>query len=274
MTLEPALAEERKVRPWRSGLHAEPLTLYLRAPSTLTGRGEPLLSREQAVAGLALRHGKGRVVVLGDAAFFSNRSLRKGDNLVFLVHLLEREGGQRVAFDEFHHGFGEPRPLSSLVVSFMQTPYGWGVAQLVLALLFYVLGVKRRQGRVVPEPVPSWGSPLLLVRARAGLLQHARARGLAVELMVQHLSMLLGRTLGRSLELEALRNHVLARRAGPTLEADLDALLVLQRRARGASPSNKQEGSLTLRPLQDAELVRAGQLAGRILQEVNGERNV
>lgn len=142
---------------------------------------------ESALAG-SLEVGEGRLVVVPDALAFSNRRLRRHPrNMTFLVRLLEDaplSGG--IAIDEYYHGFAGGRPFTAVLGGFALSAWGLASLQLAAAGLLYLLGTRRRFGGVQEPPPPPVRDPLALVEARAGLLQAAEARRLAVELIDRH----------------------------------------------------------------------------------------
>ncbi len=208
----------------------------------------------EAALAVEIPVGKGRIVAIADPTIVSNRALRESDSAIWLVTLAAAWGNGRVLVDEFHHGFGEKRSVSALTWAFLQTPWGWFVAQLIAAGLLYVFGYRRRFGRVFEPPAPQRASPLELVDARAGLFQAAAAQKLAVELICQNLSQELGRVHNKSVELSRLTHslEVLNKTGRP---ADLST------RLKVLSSKTARGEKLTAR-----EFVEVGRVAGQILQ--------
>ena len=237
------------------------------------GPFEILLSYRDLPVAVSVPHGEGRVVVIGDKGFFTNRGLRRGDNAVWLVQLIHGWGNQKVLFDEFHHGFGAAQPIGQLLWAFIFTPYGLMLGQLGLAGLLYMVGVRRRLGRVIEPVQSSVRSPLALVQARGRLYQEAQTRQLAIELLCQQLCQELARPLGlltlhrldagheagaeaRELNFGTLYPALAARNLSESTQKQLDRLHKIYQHA--------QKGER----LTDAEVLEAGQLTARIPREV------
>jgi hypothetical protein len=99
-----------------------------------------------------------------------------------------------VAFDEYHHGYGEAR--NQLFAYFRGTPILWMFAQGALVVLALVWTRGRRFARPVPEPRPDRRSKLEFVSSMAELQQRARAYDLAVENVYQRTRRALARYAG------------------------------------------------------------------------------
>ncbi len=187
--------------------------------------------------------GRGRIVALPDPAIVSNRALGAADNAVWLVSLAAGWGGG-VLIDEFHHGFGKQRGTGELTRAFLQTPWGWAVAELAAAGALYLFGYRRRFGRISEPPPAARASPLELIDARAGFLQTAAAKGLAAELIAQNLAHNLAAARGRA---------VAGARPGDAAEPLARVRNLSAKAARGEK-------------LTDLELVEIGRIAGRMEQ--------
>ncbi|HYY98937.1 MAG TPA: DUF4350 domain-containing protein, partial [Pyrinomonadaceae bacterium] len=127
-------------------------------------------------------YGRGRVVVLSDPYVVSNAGLNRADNLFLAVNLVAGARG-RVAFDEFHQGYGEGR--NEAVAYFSGTPVLWLFAQGALLALALVWTRGRRFARPLPAPATDRRSKLEFVSSMAELQQRARAYDLAVENVYQ-----------------------------------------------------------------------------------------
>jgi hypothetical protein len=87
-------------------------------PDDTIGYGEVMITghRDQPVrsarAAIGMPLGAGRIVVIGDGKFLSNDVIRRCElgtdvDLVRMIEYLSRgQRGKRVAFDEYHHGYG------------------------------------------------------------------------------------------------------------------------------------------------------------------------
>ncbi len=236
------------------------LSLRIGRSASVTGDAEPLamIGDDVLIAELAL--GRGRIIIIPDAAFLSNDSLVRSDNAAVLIGFCAGWGGGGVLFDEFHHGFGRKRGLAALSWQFAGTPWGWAVLTVAAAGAIYVFGFRRRFGRPIEPRQPDRASPLDLVDARAGLFRAAGSSALAVNVICMNLTHELGRALGRPVDLaELYRHHQHSNRPPACLEQiGRLAQLFLRVRTEGRADSN--------------EVSEAGWLAGRILEEMSVER--
>jgi hypothetical protein len=139
-------------------------------------------------------YGRGRVVVLSDPYVVSNAGVNRSDNLFLAVGVVTGGRRGRVAFDEFHHGFGEAR--NQLFAYFSGTPVLWMFAQGALFALAVVWTRGRRFARALPAPHPDRRSKLEFVSSMAELQQRARAYDLAVENIYQRTRRALARYAG------------------------------------------------------------------------------
>jgi hypothetical protein len=139
-------------------------------------------------------YGRGRVVVLSDPYVVSNAGVNRADNLFLAVGVVTGGRRGRVAFDEFHHGFGEAR--NQLFAYFSGTPVLWMFAQGALLALALVWTRGRRFARSLPAPRADRRSKLEFVSSMAELQQRARAYDLAVENIYQRTRRALARYAG------------------------------------------------------------------------------
>jgi hypothetical protein len=139
-------------------------------------------------------YGRGRVVVLSDPYVVSNAGLNRADNLFLAVNVVTGGRGGRVAFDEFHQGYGETQ--NQLFAYLRGTPILWMFGQVALVGLAVVWTRGRRFARPVPAPRPDRRSKLEFVSSMAELQQRARAYDLAVENVYQRTRRALARYAG------------------------------------------------------------------------------
>jgi hypothetical protein len=139
-------------------------------------------------------YGRGRVVVLSDPYVVSNAGVNRADNLFLAANVVTGGLKGRVAFDEFHHGYGEAH--NQLFAYFRGTPVLWMFAQGALVALALVWTRGRRFARPVPAPRPDRRSKLEFVSSMAELQQRARAYDLAVENIYQRTRRALARYAG------------------------------------------------------------------------------
>src|SRR5829696_1681409 len=139
-------------------------------------------------------YGRGRVVVLSDPYVASNAGLNRADNLFLAANVVTGGLQGRVAFDEFHQGYGETQ---NQVFAYLRgTPILWMFGQGALVALALVWTRGRRFARAVPESRPDRRSKLAFVSSMAELQQRARAYALAVENVYQRTRRALARYAG------------------------------------------------------------------------------
>jgi hypothetical protein len=157
-------------------------------------------------------YGRGRVVVLSDPYIVSNGGINRADNLFLAVGVVTGgSGGGRVAFDEFHQGYGATE--NRFFAYFRGTPVLWLFAQAALVVLAVVWTRGRRFARAVPAPRADRRSKLEFVASMAELQQRARAYDLAVENIYQRTRRALARYggVGAGAPLEQIAARVAAR---------------------------------------------------------------
>jgi hypothetical protein len=120
----------------------------------------------------------GRVIILSDPYIVSNAGINLVDNARLAVNLVTARGG-RIAFDEYHHGYGAN--TNRLFQYFEGTPVIAIFLQCGLLVALVFLSQSRRFARPVPEREPSRLSKLEYVSAMAELQQRTRAYDLAIE---------------------------------------------------------------------------------------------
>jgi hypothetical protein len=139
-------------------------------------------------------YGRGRIVVLSDPYVVSNAGLNRADNLFLAANVVTGGRKGRVAFDEFHQGYGETQ--NQLFAYLRGTPILWMFGQGALVALALVWTRGRRFARPVPAPRPDRRSKLEFVSSMAELQQSARAYDLAVENVYQRTRRALARYAG------------------------------------------------------------------------------
>ena len=217
-----------------------------------TSGTQVIASADRAAIAVEIPLGAGRIVAVADPTMATNAALRRSDNAVWLVSVAAGWGNGRMAFDEYHHGFGQKRGTVELAGAFLVTPWGWCVLQIAAAGLLYAFGTRRRFGRIREVPATNRTTPLELLHARAGVLQTAAAQGLAADLTVQHLCQHLTRARGKTVDAANL-THELANLT-TSAAAPLDALQALFAKVQ----SGKR--------LSDRELIELGRSAGETIK--------
>jgi hypothetical protein len=189
---------------------ASPLTLSLLegTPETVSGlstgiglsglregKADLLLRSDQGGAAAALiRLGEGRILLLSHGLALTNGQIRvSGAAPLVLRGLSDLSSGERLWFDEFHHGFDERGGVERATWRFLtSTAPGWAVLQLgclAFAALFFA-GL--RMGSPLRPPPPRRRSSLEHVEALASAYQRARAVRRPAALLLEGLRMRLG----------------------------------------------------------------------------------
>ncbi|KPK76055.1 MAG: hypothetical protein AMJ79_08495 [Phycisphaerae bacterium SM23_30] len=97
------------------------------------------------------RGGGGRIITLADSFFLANGGIGLADNAVLTVNLVayarHHSRGKRIAFDEYHFGFGHQETGWTVLVSMLwHTSAGGAVLSLTLAGIFFLVYKGRRFG--------------------------------------------------------------------------------------------------------------------------------
>jgi hypothetical protein len=166
-------------------------------------------------------YGRGRIVVLSDPYIVSNAGINRSDNLFLAANVATGGHAGRVAFDEFHQGYGATQ--NQIFAYFSGTPILWMFAQLSIVALALVWTRGRRFARALPAPRPDRRSKLEFVASMAELQERARAYDLAIENIYQRTRRALARYGGlpATASLAEIAERVAARsgRDRTTLEA-------------------------------------------------------
>jgi hypothetical protein len=209
----------------------------------------PLLKeRDSVVAAVVRVDGGGRVYLIGDTLPLSNDGLRHDDSEWFVLSLLERARGGRVAFDEFHHGEGGPAPTG--VAAIFAGPVGLA-AGLAAVVVFAALALNgRRLGRPLsdqrPAEVPSAAT---YVAAMGQLFSRSRQLGAVASRYADELKRSVGRMTGVDFHLDDAAFVAAASLADESRATSLSALLA---RARALAASRPDESAL-LRLARDVD---------------------
>lgn len=162
-----------------AGVHVPGRARFTRVPAAAV----PLLGERKQTAALLLVRGKGRVIVVSDAALAENQHLLEADNARFLFQLVSAYAAQPAAgaapvigFDEYHQGFQRADGVWTLIGRPGQLAF-WQFAALA-ALMAYSAG--RRFGLPRPLPAASRVSSEY-VSSLADLYRRAGARDAALE---------------------------------------------------------------------------------------------
>jgi len=137
------------------------------------------------------RLGKGAALVVADLDFARNGDVRDTSGMILAVRLLERVGaepGRRLAFDEYHQGFGDTSSTFDVVAhALFGTPAGRAAVQALAAGLVLLLAIGIRP--IVPRERQSIErrSPLEHVGALTLAYEQIQATRLATSRLVRGL---------------------------------------------------------------------------------------
>ena len=171
------------------------------------------------------RVGKGRLILLTDPHIVANNGLPEADNVVAALNVFSDQPGGKIAFDEYHHGYGASTTSGGLMAYFRGTPVPWMMAQAGLIAVLVVYSYGRRFGRPIPLRQERRTTNLEFVSSMANITRLARASGLAMENIYSEFRKRLCRFSGLPVKVDTARlADVAARRAGIDAR-DLAALL-------------------------------------------------
>jgi len=136
---------------------------------------------DQAAVVADAQVGKGRVVVLTEPFIVANNGISQADNVILALNLFAERPAGKIAFDEYHHGYGAMTTGQGLMSYFRGTPVPWMLAQagLIAALVVYTNG--RRFARPVPLKRERRTTNLEFVSSMANITRLAQATDLAME---------------------------------------------------------------------------------------------
>ncbi|MEK6322836.1 MAG: DUF4350 domain-containing protein [Acidobacteriota bacterium] len=136
---------------------------------------------DQAAVLADARVGKGRVVLLTDPYVVANNGISQADNVILALNLLAERPAGKIAFDEYHHGYGASSTGGGLMSYFRGTPVPWMMAQAGLIAVLVVYSYGRRFGRPVPLRSERRTTNLEFVSSMANITRLAQASDLAME---------------------------------------------------------------------------------------------
>jgi hypothetical protein len=169
--------------------------------------------------------GKGRVVLLTDQYVVANNGISQADNVILALNLFEERPAGKIAFDEYHHGYGASSASGGLMSYFRGTPVPWMMAQagLIAALVVYSYG--RRFGRPIPLRQERRTTNLEFVSSMANITRLAEASDLAMENIYSEFRKRLCRFSGAPSKVENARLAAAAARRTKLDERELTGLL-------------------------------------------------
>jgi hypothetical protein len=127
------------------------------------------------------RVGKGRLVMLTDPHVVANNGLGEADNVIAALNLFADQPKGKIAFDEYHHGYGRSVAGDGLMAYFRGTPVPWMMAQAALLAAVMVYSFGRRFARPIPIRKERRTTNLEFVSSMANITRLARASDLAMQ---------------------------------------------------------------------------------------------
>src|SRR6185369_14929236 len=124
----------------------------------------------------------GRVVFLTDPHIVANNGIKEADNVILALNLLADRPAGKIAFDEFHHGYGSHGGAAEGILAYFHgTPVPWLFWQgvLIAAVAAYTFG--RRFARPLPLRRERRTTNLEFVASMAMITRMARATDLAMQ---------------------------------------------------------------------------------------------
>ena len=135
---------------------------------------------DQAAVVADAQVGKGRVVLLTDPFIVANNGISQADNVILALNLFDGRPTGKIAFDEYHHGYGARTTGQGLMSYFRGTPVPWMFAQVALIVALVVYSNGRRFGRPVPLKRERRTTNLEFVSSMANITRLAQATDLAM----------------------------------------------------------------------------------------------
>lgn len=183
---------------------------------------------------------EGRVVLLTDPYLVANNGILEEDNFALAVNLFANVPAGKIAFDEFHHGYGAGESMG-VMAYFEGTPVRWMMWQagLIVALLVYSFG--RRFARPVPLRKERRTTNLEFVSSMANIVRLARASDLAMQNIYADFRNHLCRYCGLPTRVDSPRLASVAARRLNREERDLRDLLAKCEKAARGEPTSDAE---------------------------------
>ena len=197
----------------------------------------PLLRENGDVVAGGAQLGAGRAYVVGDSQPLSNDGLRHDDSASFVLSLLERTGGGRIAFDEFHHGEGGGTDAAAAIFA---GPVGVAAALAAILVVVFLAVSGRRIGRAVPAADTTTApSATTYVTAMADLFARSRRRGMIAGRYADELKRRVGALTGVAAHLDDGSFVAALAAAGDARAAEIHALLSRARRLEAGNPDER-----------------------------------
>ena len=211
------------------------------SPAVVTSRLLLRTADGQAVAWRHLLEGGGRVILLADSRYLSNRLLRETQAGPLLLRWVLDEAPSRLMVDEYHQGFGVGGSIVAAAWAWTKrSPAGWAMLQLALAGLIALAVAAVRFGPALR----------VIERRRRSPLEHLDALAVGLERSAGHAAAV--RRIAGGLRRRLSRTGHVPRRAADDLQW-LESLGLAA---------------------QSAEARRAVERLGRVLRERDGDERV
>ncbi|MEN3332979.1 MAG: hypothetical protein V7641_2344 [Blastocatellia bacterium] len=184
---------------------------------------------------------EGRVIFLTDPYIVANNGIKQADNCILALNLLAERPPGKIAFDEFHHGYGSRVAGEGVLAYFRGTPVPWLFWQgvLIAALVAYSFG--RRFARPLPLRRERRTTNLEFVSSMATITRLARATDLAMQNVYWDFRKRLCRYSGLPSNVDSAQLAAKAARRARLNEQELARLLtVCDQVSRGRSVSDAE----------------------------------
>jgi len=187
------------------------------------------------------RLGKGRVVLLTDQYIVANNGISQADNVKLGLNLLADRPPGKIAFDEYHHGYGHTWAGGGIMSYFRGTPVPWMLAQGALIAVLVVYSYGKRFGRPIPLRRERRTTNLEFVSSMANITRLAEASDLAMEDIYSEFRKRLCRFSGVSPKLENSKLAAAAARRSRIDARDLSEVLTRCEEVAEGTPVNEGE---------------------------------
>jgi len=187
------------------------------------------------------RLGKGRVVLLTDQYIVANNGVSQADNVKLGLNLLADRPPGKIAFDEYHHGYGHTWAGGGIMSYFRGTPVPWMLAQGALIAVLVVYSYGKRFGRPIPLRRERRTTNLEFVSSMANITRLAEASDLAMEDIYSEFRKRLCRFSGVSPKLENSKLAAAAARRSRIDARDLSEVLTRCEEVAEGTPVSEGE---------------------------------
>jgi hypothetical protein len=197
--------------------------------------------------------GSSRVVMLTEPYIVANNGIAEADNALLAVNLFANAPPGKIAFDEFHHGYGNSSGSQGFLAYFNGTPVKWMFYQALFltALLLYTYG--RRFARPLPLRKEHRTTNLEFVSSMANITRLARATDLAMQNIYANFRNKLCHYCGLPTRVDSPRLANVAARRLKREERDIRDLLAKCEKAMRGEPTSEAEMLQLTRRIREIE---------------------